>query len=140
MTTNLTAPIVLTRALLPHLLKSETPLVVNLVSALAFAPKDNAACYSATKAGLKMFSAGMRAQFPRERLRVLDIFPPLVATAMTAGRGPETGKGKITPEQAADAIIAVMDGKRERALIGPTRIIAFLSVFAPKLATRLMSR
>lgn len=139
-TTNLTAPIVLTRALLPRLLESPSPLVVNVVSALAFAPKDNAACYSATKAGLKMFSAGLRAQFPRERLRVLDIFPPLVATAMTQGRGPAAGKGKITPERAADAIIAAMDGSRDRALIGPTRVIAVLSAIAPELATRLMSR
>ena len=134
-TIDLVAPIVLTRALLPQLLESKTGLVVNIVSALAYAPKDNAACYSAAKAGLKMFSAGLRAQFHRESLRVLDIFPPLVATAMTEGRG----KGKITPEEAADAIIAAMDGSKDKALIGSARIIAILSAIAPKLATRLMS-
>ena len=139
-TTNLTAPIVLTKALLPQLRASQSALVVNLVSALAFAPKDDAACYSATKAGLRMFSTALRAQFPRGELRVLDIFPPLVATAMTEGRGPEIGKGKITAEQAADAIIDAMDGTRDRALIGTARIIAFLSAIAPKLATRLMSK
>ncbi|MCB2079839.1 MAG: SDR family NAD(P)-dependent oxidoreductase [Novosphingobium sp.] len=134
-TVNLTAPMVLTKALLPQLLASETGMVINLVSALAFAPKDNAACYSATKAGLKMFSAGLRAQFPRDRLRLLDIYPPLVATAMTEGRG----KGKITPQAAADAIIKAMDGSRDRALIGSARIIAALSAITPQLATRLMS-
>ncbi|MCG6858888.1 MAG: SDR family NAD(P)-dependent oxidoreductase [Salaquimonas sp.] len=135
-TTNLVAPIVLTRALLPQLLEGKTGTVVNIVSALAFAPKDNAACYSATKAGLKMFSAALRAQFPPDRLRVLDIFPPLVATAMTKGRG----KGKITPEAAADAIIAALDGSGERALIGSARVIAVLSAMVPGLATKLMSR
>ncbi|MEC9343674.1 MAG: SDR family NAD(P)-dependent oxidoreductase [Pseudomonadota bacterium] len=130
---NLTAPIVLTRGLLPHLL--EGGMVVNLVSALALAPKDTAACYSATKAGLRMFSRGLRAQFPRERLRVLNIYPPLVDTAMTTGRG----TGKMAPGAAADAIIAAMQGHRDEVLIGKTRIIAMLSIIAPKLATRLMS-
>ena len=134
-TTNLVAPMVLTRALLPQLLESKAGMVVNIVSALAFAPKDNAACYSATKAGLKMFSAALRAQFPRDKLRVLDIFPPLVDTAMTAWRG----KHKVSPDTAAGAIIAAMDGSRDSALIGSSRIIAALAPVLPTLATRLMS-
>lgn len=132
--TNLIAPMVLTKALLPGLTKAG--LVVNLVSGLALAPKDVAATYSATKAGLKMFSAGIRAQFDREVLRVIDIYPPLVDTAMTAGRG----GGKVSPEVAADAIIAAMNGHKNSVAFGPMKVMAVIARLAPGLATRMMSK
>lgn len=59
---NLVAPIALTRALLPHLQSRQQAFVVNVTSALAHAPKRTAAVYSATKAGLRLFTQALRVQ------------------------------------------------------------------------------
>ncbi len=48
---NLTAPIMLTRALLPHLQARSRATIVNVGSALSFVPKRTSVVYSATKAG-----------------------------------------------------------------------------------------
>ena len=53
---NLTAPMLLTAALQPWLARGAAPLVVNISSGLALAPKDSAPAYCATKAGLSHMS------------------------------------------------------------------------------------
>lgn len=90
---NLVAPMVLTRALLPHLQARPAAWVVNLTSGLGYAPKRTAAVYSATKAGLHLFTRALRVQLQGSTLRVVEAVMPLVDTPMTAGR-PDIRVGK----------------------------------------------
>jgi len=133
---NLVAPILLTRYLLPHLARQPRAAIVNVASVLALAPKSSAAVYSASKAGLVSFSAGLRNQVAGTCVIVSDVFPPVVDTAMTAGR--ETAK--MSPEEAAEAISRGISARRRTIWIGKTRLLPMLLRLAPSLVRRMMRR
>ena len=80
---NLVAPMVLTQALLPHLQSKQQACVVNITSGMGFAPKRTSAVYSATKAGLHLFSEALRAQLEGSTVRVVEAVMPMVDTAMS---------------------------------------------------------
>lgn len=134
--TNLTAPIVLTRCLLPHFRSLARATVVNVTSGLAFVPKRSAAVYSATKAGLHLFSEGLRVQMRGSKLRVVEVVMPLVDTPMTAGRG----RGKIAPVDAANAVVAGLWSGPETLYVGKARLLPPLLRFAPGLAGKILQR
>jgi short-subunit dehydrogenase involved in D-alanine esterification of teichoic acids len=133
---NLTAPILLTRALLPHLQARSHAVIVNVNSALGFVPKRTAAVYSATKAGLRLFSAGLRVQVKGSNVRVIDAIMPLVDTPMTAGRG----TGKMSAATAAAAIADRLWTGPDQLYVGKTRALRAILRAAPSLAERLIQR
>ena len=131
---DLLAPMALTRALVPLLTQAAAPLIVNMSSPLGLVPKKSAPVYCAAKAGLHAFSRSLRAQLAPAGIRVVEVFPPLVATAMTAGRG----RGKITPTAAAAAILRGLADGGDEIWIGSARILRLVERLAPALAFRLM--
>ena len=133
---NLTAPMVLARRLLPHLQARMRAVVVNLTSGLAFAPKRSAAVYSASKAGLHLFSEGLRVQLRGSNVRVVEAVMPLVDTPMTAGRG----HGKISSEDAAGAVVAGLWTGPETLYIGKARLLPPMLRLAPGIAARILQR
>lgn len=133
---NLVAPMVLTHALLPHLQSRQRSLVVSITSGLGFAPKRTSAVYSATKAGLHLFSEGLRAQMQGSSVRVVEAVMPLVDTAMTEGRG----TGKISPAQAASEVIAGLRKGQTMVWVGKARAVPLLLRLAPGLLARVMQR
>lgn len=82
---NLLGPMRLTAALLPTLLEQPHAAIVNVTSALAFAPKASAPTYSATKAALHAYTEALRHQLRGTAVRVIEIIPPLVDTDMLGG-------------------------------------------------------
>jgi uncharacterized oxidoreductase len=133
---NLVAPLVLTQALLPHLQAKQRAWVVNITSGLALAPKRTSAVYSATKAGLHLFGDGLRVQLRGSSVRVVEAVMPLVDTAMTEGRG----RGKISPDQAARAVIDGLRNDQDRVWVGKTRAMPLLQRWAPSLLARILQR
>lgn len=131
---NLVAPIALTRALLPHLQGRHQACVVNVTSALAHAPKRTAAVYSATKAGLRLFTQALRVQLRGSSVRVVDAVMPLVDTPMTQGRG----RGKLPAGQAAQALVAGLIAGRSEIHIGKARWVPALQRWAPGLLARIL--
>ena len=89
-TTNLTAPIILTRLLLPHLL-ALNPKPASLLftsSGLGFVPIGFYPVYCPTKAGIHSFCVTLRQQLnpnPSNNVAVVEIVPPYVDTALDAG-------------------------------------------------------
>lgn len=131
---NLTGAMQLTALLLPDLLEAEEAAVVNVTSILAWAPKRSAPAYSATKAGLRSFGRALRYQLADTRVRVVEVVPPLVDTEMTAGRG----KGKMTPEAVAAAVVAALaEGKKDEILVGRAKLFRLIQRLLPPLATRI---
>lgn len=128
---NLTAPIEICRIALPHLKAVQDARIVNITSGLAFVPKLTSAVYSATKAGLHLFSDGLRVQ-SGEDVAVSEVILPIVATPMTQGRG----SGKISAEEAAKQIIAGIKGNKNHIYVGKTKILPHLLRFAPFIARR----
>lgn len=130
--TNLMAPLQLTALLWPVLEAQPDAAVVQVSSALGLVPKKSAAVYCATKAGLHLFSKALRAQ--DTKVRVVEVIPPLVDTAMTAGRG----TGKMQPEQVAAAILNGLRHNESEITIGKAKLLRFIQRLSPALADRIM--
>jgi uncharacterized oxidoreductase len=131
---NLTAPIMLTRALLPHLRAQSAGWIVNVTSGLAFAPKQSAAVYSATKAGLHLFTQALRLQTQGKSLQVVEAVMPLVDTPMTRGRG----RNKLPAQNAAAQILRGLRAGRQDIWVGKAKGIPWLQRIAPSVLSRIM--
>jgi len=106
---NLEAPIILSALLIPLLAKNPNPAVVNVSSGLGFVPMVGMPVYCASKAGMHVFSMTLRVQLARMGVKVFEIVPPGVDTALNpVGRakrgGYQAGLG------AAEFVAAVMQG------------------------------
>jgi short-subunit dehydrogenase involved in D-alanine esterification of teichoic acids len=132
--TNFQGPLVLTKLMLPHLLKHQTAAIVNISSGLGFVPKQTAPVYCGTKAAIHIFTKALRWQLETSPIKVFELIPPLVETAMTHGRG----RGKITPEAVAQAFWIGFGRDQWEILIGKTRLLLALQRLVPRVAERIM--
>jgi uncharacterized oxidoreductase len=84
-TTNLTAPLVIARTIVPHLLslKRQTTFVT-VTSGLAYIPLPLYPVYDATKAGIHTFNVVLRAQLAGTSVNVIELAPPYVDTNLDA--------------------------------------------------------
>ncbi|EXJ85173.1 hypothetical protein A1O3_05848 [Capronia epimyces CBS 606.96] len=84
-TTNLTAPIILARHFIPHLLslKREATFMITS-SGIAFVPVGMFPVYTPTKAGVHGFLVGLRQTLKDTNVNVIEIAPPYVRTDLDA--------------------------------------------------------
>ena len=133
---NFTSHLRLTDALLPLLLAKPHAAIVNVSSALSRVPKESAPVYCATKAGIHIFSRALRYQLEDTPVKVFEVVPALVDTAMTAGRG----KVKIQPAAVASEAIDGLGRDRYYIKIGKTKILFALHRWLPSLADRIIRK
>lgn len=126
---NLLAPLKLTKRLLPGLLAAGDGVVVNVVSLLAVMPKGNAPGYCASKGGLVAFSKSLRVGLG-DRARVFIVYPPLVDTPMTHGRG----ANKMPVDAFVRDMLAQLAAGRLDIRVGQAATLLALDRFAPALA------
>lgn len=133
---NLAAPAKVTALLLPLLAKADEAAIVNVSSGLGLVPKRSAPVYCATKAGLHLFTKALRWQMEDARtgIRVFELLPPLVDTAMTEGRG----TGKLRPEEVAEAALRGMAADRWEIAVGKVRLLRILNRLSPRIAERIL--
>jgi uncharacterized oxidoreductase len=131
---NLTAPIVLTQLLLPHLMAQNHAFICNISSVLALAAKRKSAVYCATKAALHGFSDSLRAQLAGTGVQVTEIMPPTVKTRMTEGRNVP----KMPASEAARHTIVSIVRKKRSVLLGKGKLLGALLILAPPLAKKIM--
>ncbi len=131
---NLTSPMQLAYGLLPILIQKREAAIVNVSSGLAFAPKKSAPIYCGTKAALHNATKAIRYQLEGTSVKVFEIIPPLVDTAMTAGRG----KGKISPEQLVDEFMPNFKNDKFESSIGKTKLLRFVQRILPKVADNIL--
>ncbi|HEX7285331.1 MAG TPA: SDR family NAD(P)-dependent oxidoreductase [Candidatus Angelobacter sp.] len=98
---NLDAPIHLARLFIPHLMKQETPAIVNVTSGLSFVPLANVPVYCATKAALHSFTLSLRHQLAGSPIQVIEIIPPAVDTDLG---GPGLHKFGVPLDEFADSV------------------------------------
>ncbi|MFP3942721.1 MAG: SDR family oxidoreductase [Alphaproteobacteria bacterium] len=125
--TNFTGPVLLTAELMPLIKAGSAPMIVNVSSGLAFAPKQAAPVYGATKAALRSFSTALRYQLEDEGIHVACVYPPIVRTAMTEGRN----EGAMTAEEAARQILDGMERQAKDIYLGRARLLPLMMRLAP---------
>jgi short-subunit dehydrogenase len=108
---NLLAPILFTRAALPHLRKSGGGMVVNIASGMGLIGMPFYSVYCATKGGFARFGEALRRELKGEGVHVLTAFPAATETPMmaTSGIGPATGVTRESPQSVAKAIVEGME-------------------------------
>lgn len=129
---NFLAPLKLITLLLPTLQTNGNSAIVNISSGLAFVPKAQAPVYCGTKAGIHIFSKALRYQL--EKVKVFEVIPPLVETAMTEGRG----KGKISPQRLVDEFIKAFKKNKYEVNIHKVKLLRIINRISPGIADRIM--
>ena len=122
--------------LIPALQKPSESVILNVNSGLALAPKTSSAIYCATKGALNIFSQSLRYQLENTGIKVLQVFMPLVDTAMTQGRG----SGKVSAKEAAQKLIHGIQKEIYEHDIAKVKLLRILLRFFPGIAKNIMKR
>ena len=131
---NFVAHLKLIDLVLPHLMNRPSAAIVNVTSALASVPKQDAPVYCATKAALHNFTKTLRYQLEETSVKVFEIIPPLVDTEMTAGRG----SGKISPERLTREALQGISSDNFEIRIGKAKILFALNRLLPSVAEKIV--
>jgi short-subunit dehydrogenase len=140
--TNLTAPIDLTRLLLPDLAHSYGAAVF-VGSTMSHVPLPYASLYSAGKSGLHAFCTSLRYELTPLGIHLLEAYPPAVATAMTSAMARKAARWqtrRASPEDAGERIVtALARGNHEVAWGAGEQWLIRLYRYAPRLLAALFS-
>lgn len=135
-TTNLVAPMLLTRALLPGLLARRNAAVLNVGSVLGRLALPGFSVYSATKFGLRGFSEALRRELTGSPVRVQYLGPRVTETGFNAPEveayNRKTGAAVDHPDDVAAALLQLLrDGAAERFLGLPEKLAVRVNGLAP---------
>jgi len=134
--TNLKAPLLLTRFVLPHLRQSRG-VVVNVASIAGHVPLAGESPYSASKWGLRGFTFAVNAELRGTGVGLCVVSPgpiatPFVLDAIDSVPDLVFSQPFLTAEEVAAAVLAcATDRKRERAMPRSTLILARLGASFP---------
>ncbi len=134
--TNFSSLVKLTTMFLPTLMKQPEAAIVNVSSATGIVPKQNGAVYSATKAAVHSFSSVLRRQLAKSSVKVFELFPPVVDTEMTKGRGGD----KVSPESVASQLIRSMKDDQYEIPVGRVRWLFLIHRISPALAAKIIQK
>ena len=134
-------------AVLPIFLAQDRGTWINMVSAGGFVATPWAAAYSASKFGLRGFSAALRGELSKHpRIHVCDVCPTFVDTPGVDHAGNYTGArlslppGALAPETVAKAVVRLATRPRNLTAVGAPAIAFKLGEFAaPNLLAAVMS-
>ena len=116
--TNLVAPIQLSTAYIPSLLKHEESAIINITSGLAFVPMAAAPIYCATKAAMHSFSLSLRYQLRNTVIKVFEVLPPIVDTELYKEARNELKNRSIPPSEVAKATLKALQWDEYEVAVG----------------------
>ena len=114
--TNFTAPVRLIGELLPLLKQQPSATIINVTSALAYAPIADLPVYCATKAAMHSFTLTLRHQLKATAVRVVELAPPIVDTGLGGNErsAGTAGQRMMTPQDfATEALVQLASGQDE---------------------------
>ncbi len=116
--TNLASPIYMTALFIPLLLKQTKAAIINVSSGLRSRPIAGMPIYCATKAGLHSFTVSLRNQLSDTGIKMFELVPPRVATAL--GREPDVISGGIPPSEVAEATLKALENDEYEIVVSQT--------------------
>jgi short-subunit dehydrogenase len=136
--TNLLAPMLLTRRLIPLLMAAPSAQIVNIGSVFGMIGFPGFAAYCGAKAGLKGFSQALRRELSDSSVQVRHFAPRATRTAINSGAvnamNRELKTAEDTPQQVAAALLRFLDGGAwQRTLGAKERFFALLNALLPGL-------
>jgi short-subunit dehydrogenase len=143
--TNLVAPMLLVRALLPSLMRLPEAGVVGIGSTFGSLGYPGFAAYSASKFGLRGFLEALAREHADTPLRVQYLSPRATRTALNSvavdAMNAELGVAVDDADQVAAALLeAIEAGTRRRQLGWPERLFARLNGLVPELVDRALAK
>ncbi len=104
---NLEAPIILSALLIPLLIRNLRSALINVSSGLGLVPMARMPVYCASKAGMHAFYIAMRVQLGKTGVKVFEIVPPMVDTALNPGGRAKRGgfRAGLGPEEFVAAVM-----------------------------------
>ncbi|KJD46470.1 SDR family oxidoreductase [Paenibacillus terrae] len=138
--TNLNGTIYVTKALLPLLAKQREAMIVNVTSLLANITVANAPTYSATKAGIHMFSDALREQirYKGKNIHVMELCPPVISETNLTDTYDEGLMNKLISFPLTKLVNVGIKGmlrNKLRVNAGFTKVMRFSMKFAPDFIT-----
>jgi len=135
---NVTAPLLLTRAVLPHLLAQNSGRIVNIGSTFGSIGFAHFASYCASKFAIRGFSEALRRELVDSPVGVTYISPRATKTSLNNARTTqmllETKTNMDEPEYVADQIVWAIENDRKEHFIGqPESFFARLNGMFPRL-------
>lgn len=139
-TTNLTAPVVLTRAAIDHMRRGGA--IVQVASIAGMVPLPGEAAYSGSKAGLRVFSRAAQADLEARGIHVGCVSPGPVDTGFLGDLSevPDIvlSQPLISADEVADAVLRCIDEKEDEiALPARSGRLATVAYLMPELARRI---
>ncbi|MFH1853301.1 MAG: SDR family NAD(P)-dependent oxidoreductase [Candidatus Neomarinimicrobiota bacterium] len=140
---NLLAPMELTRKVLPRMLNRDYGRIINIASLGGKKGEAFNSPYTASKAGLIMWSDSLRQELHGTGVKVVVICPGFIAEAGMfhdiRGEVPPL-LGTSSPQAVADAVIAGLKGNRPEIIVnqGPMKPLLALGQISPALGDRIV--
>jgi len=143
--TNLIAPVLLTRALLPDMLQRGRGRIINIGSILGSLGMPYFVTYCATKAGLQRFSEALRRELADSPVGVTYIAPRAVRTAINSDAVYKMAKAtKMAldePDQVAAQILQAIENERDEAYLGwPEKLFMRINALLPGFIDRVTAK
>jgi short-subunit dehydrogenase involved in D-alanine esterification of teichoic acids len=110
-TTNVLGPIRLIAAFVEHLRTRPDATIMTVSSGLAFAPLKVTPSYNASKAAIHMLSESLRLQLADTSVKVVELVPPSVRTALLPGQ--ETNALAMPLEEYVSETVALLQAHPE---------------------------
>lgn len=130
---NYLAPIRMLHYFLPQLKKSKNATLINTSSGLAYVAYAQAPVYSGTKAALHFWTQAIRPQLKPHRIRVVELLPPVVDTALAHDADLKDDSLKpMPPEKLADIFWKAYQKGENEITPGISKQLKLMSRLAPK--------
>jgi short-subunit dehydrogenase len=143
---NLLGTMILTRLVLPGMLKRGQGHIVNMSSLSGKAGPPYSESYAATKAGIIAFTESLRSEYYKTGIGCSVICPGFVEAGIYQRVVDETGQrisrllGTSSPEAVANAVVQAIKKDLPEIIInpGPTRLLTALAELSPWFGEKLM--
>jgi short-subunit dehydrogenase len=135
-------------AVVPRFLRQGSGTLINNISISAWAPTPFAAAYTASKFGLRGFTASLRQEMaPHRHIHVCGVFPAVIDTpgfahgANTTGLDLDPGPLLHRPEQVAETFVSLARRPRAEVAVGwPSHVAKAAYAASPRLMEHVIER